>query len=186
MVPVCKRPTYSTAALPRCTGAAFLLGFGPPGFGKLRAPRPFITSNRPSFKLRAATGYQPVGTKPSTRLRRCVTSTTATALASEQTTYKLDWSALRARAVGVMPAGWRGNKATLMVSTERTSPRSLTPSTSTRFVLAAVTKRRYFHSSGFSSFSSSVGWGFRSLHSMPVGWGPTRVMPIASPVSALC
>ena len=36
----------------------------------------------------AAVGYQPVGTKPSTWLRASVTSTTAAALASEQTTYR--------------------------------------------------------------------------------------------------
>src|SRR5215203_4890699 len=63
-VPVCSRPTYSTAVAPKCTGAGRTVGFGPFGFAKLRSPRPFRMMRRPSDSDREAVGYQPDGTNP--------------------------------------------------------------------------------------------------------------------------
>src|SRR5579871_4472914 len=57
-------------------------------------------TRRPSASTRAAVGYHPVGTIPSTWLRASVTSTTAAAFASEKITYSRFLSRLNANAQG--------------------------------------------------------------------------------------
>ena len=80
----------------------------------------------PEASARTAVGYQPVGMKPSTRLRPSETSTTAAALASEQATKRRLPSGLSASAEGVMPSGWRGVMEMLIFSTTRRSFAALT------------------------------------------------------------
>src|SRR5579862_4557124 len=142
-VPVWMRPTYSTAALPVWLASGRREGFGPLGFGWEPPPRPFSTTRTPPGSTRAAVGYQPVGMKPATWLRSPgETSTTATTLPSEQTTYRCVSSGLRASPLGVMPAGWRGVIAVLMVSSRRRSLPSETPRVYTLLVLDAAMNRR--------------------------------------------
>src|SRR5690349_2753694 len=93
-----------------------LVGFGPFGLGYDRTPLPFRTTTVPFDSTRAAVGYQPVGIKPSTRLRSCDTSITAATLASEHATYRRLPSGLSARPDGVMPSGCRAVMETLMLS----------------------------------------------------------------------
>ena len=107
-------------------------GLGPFfALGYERSPLPFSTTSVPLARARTAVGYQPVGMKPSTRLRASQISTTAAALASEHATKRRLPSALRARAEGVMPIGWRGVMAILMLSTMLTSLAAVTPNAKT-------------------------------------------------------
>src|ERR1017187_4168124 len=145
-VPVCMRPTNCTvggAGSPACTGVGRLGGVGPfSALGEDRSPLPLRTTRVPLTGARTAVGYQPVGMKPSTRLPPSPTSTTAAALPSEQATKRRLPSALRPSAEGVMPMGWRGVMAMLMLSTRLTSLAAVTPSANTLLVLAAATKMR--------------------------------------------
>ena len=75
-------------------------------------------------------------------LRSPETSTTAAALASEQATKSVLRSALSDSAEGVMPSGWRGVVATLMLSRILSSLPAPTPTEYTLLVLEAATKSR--------------------------------------------
>src|SRR5450432_1191542 len=139
------RPTYpgAAAASPVSTGWGRFIGLGPSlEFGYERTPLPLSTTSVPDGRARTAVGYQPVGMNPSTRLRASETSTTAAALASEQATKSLLPSAESPSPEGVMPSGWRGVMATLMLSTTLSSLAAVTPTAYTLLVLAAATKRR--------------------------------------------
>ena len=109
---------------------------------------PLSTTRAPPSSARTAVGYQPVGMKPSTRLRSWETSMTAAALASEQATNSRLPSGERPSAEGVIPSGWRGVMATLMLSTRFNSPVALTPMAKTLLVFAAATKRRATYGAG--------------------------------------
>src|SRR5688572_10126375 len=108
-------------------------------------PRPLITISRPSLIIRAAVGYQPVGTKPRTLLVSSAISTTAITLVSEQTTNKRDWSEFKLNPEGVMPAGCLAVIATLIDSIIFKSLLSDTPTEKTVLVFAAATKSRAAH-----------------------------------------
>src|SRR5215472_10793923 len=120
-------PTYCAASMPLCTGDSPTRGLGPSGFGYDRPPLPFMATRPPEGSARTAVGYQPTGMNPSTRLRSVETSITATALASEQATKRRFLSALSAKALGVMPRGWRGVIDTLIDSTTLNSLSGVAP-----------------------------------------------------------
>ena len=99
-----------------CSPTTALVGFGPIfGFGYDRSPLPFSTTSVPEGSARTAVGYQPVGMKPSTRLRSVEISTTAATLPSEHATYSRFPSGEIARPEGVIPSGCRGVIAILML-----------------------------------------------------------------------
>src|SRR5690348_13865742 len=102
------RPTYSTAADPRCASSGRSAGFGPFGFARLPRPFPFRMTSVPSERVETPVGYHPVGTKPITRDRADPISATAIALPSEHTVYSRLPVVYTAKAEGVMPRGCNG------------------------------------------------------------------------------
>src|SRR3954451_12969172 len=183
IVPVWRRPTYPGACPPTWDGVGRLVGLGGSvGFGKLRRPRPLKMRRRLSGIERTAVGYQAVGTKPSTAEVSSEMSTTAVALASEQTTKSFDWSAFIATALGVMPNGWRAVIETLMFSASRISRPESSPTTYTLLVFAAATKIRCVNACCDSLFSAAL----RARITMSVGCCPRRMKLMRSPVSVLC
>src|SRR5437879_2932363 len=134
------RPTNPGFGTPSPMFAGRREGLGPLGFGYERCPFPFSTTNVPDGSTRTAVGYQPVGMNPSTRLRSVEMSTTAATLPSEHATKSRLPSGARPSAEGVMPSGWRGVIARLMLSMTRNSLASVTPTAYTLLVLAAATK----------------------------------------------
>src|SRR5262245_55562523 len=76
---------------------------GPSGLGNERTPFPLRITSALLPRGWTSVGYHPVGMKPTTRDAAFDTSATATALASEQVTYRRPPSGLRASALGVMP-----------------------------------------------------------------------------------
>ena len=103
---------------------------------------PFRTTSVPSGSTRTAVGYHPVGMNASTRLRSVEVSTTAATLPSEHATYRRFPSGAMASAEGVIPSGWRGVIAMLMLSMTLSSLAALTPTTYTLLLLAAATNIR--------------------------------------------
>src|SRR5271156_6130024 len=100
------------------SGFFFSPGFGPCGLAFGVPPLPLATSRRlPSGVTRTEVGYQPVGIKPSDRLRPGTrTSNTATVLTLALATNNVFSSGDSARLLGVAPGGSPGWKAAQMVS----------------------------------------------------------------------
>ena len=127
-------------------------GCGPRGLAAGASPFPLRIKISPSAAPKAtAVGYQPVGMKPWKRLSPGrVTSTTATSLLSALATSRVEPFGESARALGVEPAGARGESATLICSLVRPVARS---TTATAFVLAQATKSRV------ASFDRAIAFG---------------------------
>src|SRR6476659_3424794 len=102
-------------------------GCGPRGFAIDVRPLPDSTRRRlPSGVKDTPVGYQPVGTKPATRLAPGrETSTTATALLSAFATSSVFPSGESASAFGVLPAGASGASATEICSLAAIDGRSI-------------------------------------------------------------
>ena len=124
-----------------CASSDVATGWGPRGLAAGARPLPLRTRTfSPEASKATPVGYQPVGMKPIARLspgRR--TSTTATVLLSAFATRRVPPSGERARALGVLPSGASGRRATPTCSIALREARS---TAHTAFVLAQATKRR--------------------------------------------
>ena len=98
-------------------------------------------------------GYQPAGIRPTTRIARAESRTTATALLPAIATYSVRPSGARASALGSLPTGARGARATVSCSSTRPVARS---TRATPFAPASAT-------------NSS-----RPCRASADGWGPTK------------
>src|SRR3954451_21944596 len=124
-----------------CPGEPVTPGWLPRGLAMEVKPLPLRTKIRLPSRLNcAAVGYQPVGMKPRTRLSPGrETSTTATVLLSALATSRVRPSGDRPRALGVLPGGAAGSRASPIRSRAVRDARS---TTHTSLVLAQATKRR--------------------------------------------
>src|ERR1700761_3319041 len=136
---MCATYPGATTGPPSYSGCPGLVGFGPSGFARLPSPFPFAIASWLLFNTRTAVGYQPVGINPNTRLRGPEISVSATAFASEHTTYNRSPAVSTARAEGVMPSGCRGEVETLILSRTLNCPSCVTPTEYTLFRLDAAT-----------------------------------------------